>query len=213
MSPPFGRQHGQVSRGGVRFQNRWGIVSEKVPLSWGNDSKKSPSPAMDHQGVEAVARAKSCEVLGVEALELVEREVFRVFAAACDDLLVQLVAPGEGVELGFRCLRFGHGQRPGGRLVVFGPNPLNPLTRTVACYCPSTPTPSCSGRPSSAAACATPVASGSSCRTSCSFRAFGPAPPARAAAVVVVRWRADNDRRPPSGLTRKLRRRADCARA
>src|SRR5262245_45602783 len=41
MSPPFGRQHGQVSRGGGMFQNRWGIVSEKVPLSWGNDSEKS----------------------------------------------------------------------------------------------------------------------------------------------------------------------------
>ena len=23
------------------FQNRWGIVSEKVPVSWGNDSEKS----------------------------------------------------------------------------------------------------------------------------------------------------------------------------
>src|SRR4029453_780908 len=41
MDPPFGGQHRQVGRGGGMFQNRWGIVSEKVPTSWGNDSEKS----------------------------------------------------------------------------------------------------------------------------------------------------------------------------
>jgi len=49
MGPPFGGQHGHVGRGGGWFQIRWGIVSEKLPVSWGNDSEKSHSPHASRQ--------------------------------------------------------------------------------------------------------------------------------------------------------------------
>src|SRR5262245_41872664 len=41
MSPPFGAEHGRQARGGGMFQIRWGKLSEKAPLRWGNEPEKS----------------------------------------------------------------------------------------------------------------------------------------------------------------------------
>src|SRR5262245_15058034 len=41
MSPPFGAEHGRQARGGGMFQIRWGKLSEKAPLGWGNEPEKS----------------------------------------------------------------------------------------------------------------------------------------------------------------------------
>jgi len=62
MRTPFREQRWPAGRGGGKFQNRWGKVSEKLPTRRGNVSEKSHMPRQLKQAVNFY-EAKALEVL------------------------------------------------------------------------------------------------------------------------------------------------------